>query len=537
MAGNRTRAAGVARWRWILLAAALGAAAPAGASPPAAAPPPAPLRACFLSLNEPDELDVFRSHLDAQRFVFTDLGPAAAHPPLSAATSGAPQPWLRSACRADLTCDLVVVSGEFAGRFFGRRGYSLSLQELEEASCDPRCAGLFHRPREVFLLACNTLASKDADSRTPEEYLAVLLDHGFDRAAAERVVALRYGPLGPSFRESLRRIFAGVPRLYGFASVAPRARYSAPMLERYLRARPDYGAALATPGADGTPNRALLSAFAGTALIQSSGMSAAESAATQHDQICALYDERRSVGERLRVAYGLLLRPDALAFVPTLQVFLARHPPAGYDQAERSVLTEIQALDGARRAVLDLLPQLHASALQLELAHFATLVGWLHPAELHALALRAARQLLAEPLSDETVDILCAITDHDSLRDDIAAEQIPPLAYGDPQGLRLIACLAPRDRRVPAHVVPALAVGGDPMLRVWAAHALVRLEPNDEAVLLAVVPYVRDPTPAVAERIRWLIQSRRPLPPAVARAVAAVDPTLLPPPARGRRGG
>lgn len=506
-------------WTGVLLAALLAAAPPA-----AAAPAPPPVRVCFLSLHEPDELDVLRSHLDPTRFVFVDLGAAAAHLPASGASTAA-RPWLLDACRAHLTCDLVFISGEFAGRFFGRRGVALSLQELEEASCHARCDGLFHHPREVFLFACNTLATKDPDSRTPEEYLQVLLEHGFDRAAAERVVELRYGPLGPSFRESLRRIFAGVPRLYGFASVAPLARYSAPMLERYLHGLAAPGAALATPVADGRRNSALLSAFAGTALIQSRGMTAEESAATQRDAVCALYDERRSVHERLRIAYGLLARPDALAFVPTVQVFLARHPPVGYDRGARSVLAEIQALDATRATVLELLPQLQASALQLELAHFAALVGWLHPAEFHALAVRSAGELLAQPVSDETADIICVITEHEPLRNDFRVAQIPARAYADPRGLRLLACLAPADPRVPPRVLPALTPG-DASRRQWAAHALTRLGPSDEAVLLAVVPLVRDRDPEVATRIRWLLQSR-PLPPAVAQAVNKVDPALL----------
>lgn len=504
-----------------LLAAWLPATA-AAVAPPATDPP---LRVCFLSLNEPDELDALRSHLDPARVTFVDLGAAVAH---RAPGGGRPagRPWLLDACRADLVCDVVFVSGEFAGRFFGRRGVALSLQELEEASCRARCKGIFHEPREVFLLGCNTLATKDPDSRTPAEYLQVLLDHGFDRAAAERVVELRYGPLGPSFRESLRRIFAGVPRLYGFASVAPLARYTAPMLERYLHAVPDYRAALAAPGADGRRNAALLAAFAGTALIQTRGMTAAESAATQRAALCALYDEGRSVEERLRIAYGLLARSDALAYVPTVQVFLSRHPPGGYGAAERSVLAEIQALDETRATVLGLLPQLQASALQLELAHFAALVGWLHPAEFHALAVRSARQLLAEPVSDETSDIICVIAEHASLRDDFGVEQIPERVYGDPRGLRLLACLAPSDPRVAPRVLPALAPG-DPARRQWAAHALTRLAPSDERVLLAVVPLARDPDPDVALRVRWLLQSRHPLPPAVATAVRHTDPSLL----------
>ncbi|MFN8601760.1 MAG: hypothetical protein U0842_14925 [Candidatus Binatia bacterium] len=70
----------------------------------------------------------------------------------------------------------------------------------------------------------------------------MLLDHGFDRAQAERVVAMRYGPLDPAFREALRRVFAGVPRIYGFSSAAPKGEYTAPMLDRYFDTVGDYRA-------------------------------------------------------------------------------------------------------------------------------------------------------------------------------------------------------------------------------------------------------------------------------------------------------
>src|SRR5204863_483635 len=83
----------------------------------------------------------------------------------------------------------------------------------------------------VFLLACNTLATKDQDKRTPADYLAVLRNHGFEEADAERVVAIRYGPLGQTFRETTRRIFADVPRLYGFSTVAARGERTAVQLE------------------------------------------------------------------------------------------------------------------------------------------------------------------------------------------------------------------------------------------------------------------------------------------------------------------
>ena len=104
---------------------------------------------------------------------------------------------------------------------------------------------------------------------------------------------------------------------------------------------------------------------------------------------CA-YDESRSVGERLRIAYGLLTRPDALSFVPTLEVFLSRHPRDKFTRVESSIFTEIQNLDTTREAVMKLVRNLNVSALKRELAHFAVLVGWLERAEFHALAVEGA---------------------------------------------------------------------------------------------------------------------------------------------------
>jgi hypothetical protein len=477
------------------------------------------LQACFVSFNEPDEVDVFRSHLDLERFELVDIRPLARGQSL--AGSGTPgASWILDACVPEVRCDLVVISGEFAGHFFGSGG-SLSLQAMEEASCQARCAGLFHHPREVFLLACNTLATKDQDSRTPESYLRVLLDHGFDRALAERVVELRYGPLGPSFRESLRRIFAGVPHIYGFFSVAPRGEYSAPMLERYLRATPDYVAALAR---ETGRNPRLRASFAGTSLTETTGLSPAEAGANDRDHICALYDESRPLGERLRIAYGLVLRPDALRFIPTLQVFLSRHPSESFGTVERSVFLEIHAADRTRDAVLELVHALDVSALQLELAHFAALVGWLERAELHALAAAGATHLLRRPLTGEAIDVMCEIVKHESLRDDFDADDIPGQLYTDADGLRLVACLAPADPRVSPRVLPGLR-SRDPVQRQWAAYALTQLRPSDPRVLVELVPYLHDPSPEIAARIRWLFQVQAPLPPAVVRAMEEADRT------------
>jgi hypothetical protein len=251
---------------------------------------------CTISFNGSEEVDVFRTLLSPDEFEFVDLAPDAAPGGDSGRT------WLLDACRPDVQCDVVIYSGEFAGRFFGTRPFALAVQEMEEAACHARCDGLFHHAQEVYLLGCNTLATKNEDHRTPSEYLQVLLDHGFDRASAENVVALRYGPLGPSFREALRRTFAGVPRLYGFSSVAPKSEYTVPMIASYLRAKGDYARWLDEAEGRADANPELLRGFHGTALTQATGLSASEPAATDRDAVCALYDEHGSVLDRLRIA-------------------------------------------------------------------------------------------------------------------------------------------------------------------------------------------------------------------------------------------
>jgi len=485
---------------------------------------------CAFRFASPYELEVFESRLPASQFRIVDLSPPpllgeASPDPSGLRPTSADPGWIGRSCRADLKCDLVVITAEFAGRFFGSCGRSLSLQEMEEASCQARCDGLFHDPREVFLLACNTLATKDVDMRGPQVYLQVLLDHGFDRAQAERVVAMRYGPLGPAFREALRRVFAGVPRIYGFASAAPKGEYTAPMLERYFDTVGDYRRHLDGVTAGGPPNGALLAAFKGTSLVAATGLDASEPGARDRDLICTLYDESVPVLRRLEIVRDLVTRPDMLAFVPSVQVFVERHPPEKMQGAERQVFDEIRADEAARERVVALVYQLDVSALQLELGHFAVHMGWLEPERFRTLALEGARELLRRPLDSDAVDVMCELRKHEQVGDHFRSSDLPDGLFRDPEGIRLVSCLAPPGDDVSARIAAALE-SPDASLRLWAAHALSRRLPLPEPVLLDVVRHLGDPAPDVTTRLRWILIAQRPLPPAVLRALEARDPVL-----------
>lgn len=489
------------------------------------------LKVCIFSFHGPEEIAVFQSRLPATDFEIIDLSPHVRRRSTRFDAGAAPgamddhRGWLQEICRRDLECDVTVISAEFAGKFFGRSGCSLSLAEMEEASCQARCDGLFHTPREVFLLACNTLATKDFDMRGPARYLQILLDHDFDRATAERVVAIRYGPLGPTFREALRRIFMGVPRIYGFSSAAPLGEYSGPMLERYFDVVGDYRRHVESVRRDGGRNRALAAAFAGTSFVETSGLASSDPAAADRALICALYDERRPVARRLAIVSALMDRDDFLAFVPTVQTFIDRHPFAAMQADERRLFEQIQGNEAARERILALIDQLDVSALRLELGIFAVNLGWLPRAQFRALAVDTARRLLRRPLTSDVVDVMCEVPKYDSVGDEFESADLPEGLFRDAEGIRFISCLAPRGDAVSARLAAGLDAE-NPELRIWAAHTLTRRLPLPDPVLFTVMAHLDDPALEVSERLRWIFKAQRPLSSQVMSALTTQAPDL-----------
>ena len=481
-----------------------------------------PLNVCAVGFHNHEELAAFRAQLPGNEFDLLDfsaelLGAQNTPSEELAASSGsrhqAADPALSqllALCASDLRCDVWVYSGEFAGEFFGRYGSSLSLQSLEEAACQQRCQSLFQRAQEVFLLACNTLASKDPDIRTPNEYLQVLLEHGFDRASAERVVQLRYGSSGPSFGQAFLRIFAGVPRIYGFSSVAPNGVETASRLRRYFRTIGDYRRHLDSTVGSTDPNTQLLAAFRGTSLVQMSALPSSDQQAAERELVCGIYDDTRTLEDRLRIIQRLLARSDFLAFLPTIKLFLRRHPPEHFVGEARHILAEMHEDAAARDRVVGYVRALYPSTLQLELANVARCLGWISAEEFRRLAIDVARQLIVPPLSAEGVDVICETSERQPIGDQFRSEDLPEALFHDAQGLRLVACLAPPDERVSLRLAGGLE-SADVWARRWAAFGLSRRLPLNDAVLKRLAPHVDDPSPDVRERVRSILNAQHPV--------------------------
>src|SRR6516165_3910174 len=105
---------------------------------------------CTITVNSPDETQTFERNLPASDYQFVEL-----------VKHGNPN-WLASACHSDVRCDVLLISGHFDGGtdFYSDRvdvRESLSVEELEHASCSSSCPGLFSQLKEVYLFGCNTL--------------------------------------------------------------------------------------------------------------------------------------------------------------------------------------------------------------------------------------------------------------------------------------------------------------------------------------------------------------------------------------------
>ena len=179
---------------------------------------------CSITINSDEEVKTFKKHLKG--FDFVELVPHESE------SESEKKDWFSKACKKDIQCDVLIISGHFGGRFFGKSGHSLSTALLEEKSCDSKCSGILHKPKEVFLMGCNTLAGKHRDHRTQEEYTRALIDDGFSQTEAQEIAAFRYSPIGNDMHSRMRNVFAGVEKVYGFNSVGRSGKTVKPLLER-----------------------------------------------------------------------------------------------------------------------------------------------------------------------------------------------------------------------------------------------------------------------------------------------------------------
>jgi hypothetical protein len=321
---------------------------------------------CTITVNSADERETFRRNLPPGDYKFVQL------------VERGRKDWLANACHQRVQCDALIISGHFDGgeEFYTDRldtTESLSVEEMERASCSDSCPGVFANLKEVYLFGCNTLKP------LPEQHAL-------------------------SNRDRLRNIFANVPVIYGFSSKAPLGRYAGPVLDRWFQSAPEVGT--------GKVNQKVLGLFNAVSMTVTSGTTAADPQAQVRADACKFVDDRLAPAQKVAFLHELLQRDGAQVnlFFEQMEHFLASVGAA--QRIESKTFAEFKAIaadHSARDRYLGVARSAEEPAVRMRMVALARNIGWLTPAQeevefVRMLADRMARDLVGQ----DDVNLACA---------------------------------------------------------------------------------------------------------------------------------
>ena len=423
---------------------------------------------CTVTVNSSDEREAFRRHLPADRFDFVEL-----------VEHGRPD-WLRAACERKVSCDVLLVSGHFAGtEFYSSRpevNETLKVDEMERATCGA-CPDLFAHLKEVYLFGCDSLKDEPARTAVPE-IVRGLVAAGASSADAERVARALSRREGEDARDRMRRVFAGVPVIYGFSSLAPYGRTAGPLLERYFASGPD-------EVGTGVPSARLLQLFGPSSMIATRGEVAGDADADYRAEACRFYGDVGAAARMAEVHRELAgdMPHVRMAFDRAEGYFAALGAAQRADPAVAGALADLVRDHGARANYLAITRATEDPALRVRMVALARDVGWLDAAGQHAELVRAITDLLARrSLGYGDVDLVCTLNGDRKLDDAlerVAAATGPGDSSAAPREAGR-ACLG--DAQARARVLRLLA-SADPA-DVQVAEAYLRHRPITDAAEL-----------------------------------------------------
>ena len=398
---------------------------------------------CTVTVNSSDEREAFRRHLPKGEYDFVEL------------VEKGRDDWLADACHRGVQCDALLISGHFnAGDTFYSDNIAkdehLNVDELERASCSASCPGLFAKLKEVYLFGCESL-NPDATQYQSSE--------------------------GESGRERMRRLFAGVPAIYGFSGHAPVGPTAGAIINRYF-------AAGGPPIATGRPNTQLLRQFAFNHMVMVQGVRDADPGAAHRREVCQFYDTRSPAAKKLAFVHQLLRRDPAevRGFFERIEKLWTSFSVA--DRASPEFLHEaalLSADDAARERFLGVARSAKRPEIRARMIAQARAFAWLTAGEERTEYVRLAADLMdAGAVGYAEVDLACSLNDDHSL--DGAASGLARHARTIADAA-VLACFG--DREAHAQVVRALFTGSEHDVEI--AQAYVRNRPLTDRGELRVV--------------------------------------------------
>ena len=405
-----------------------------------------PRTVCTITVNSPDERDIFKRSLPAGDYRFVEL-----------VERGRPD-WLASACRAGVRCDVLLISGHFDGgtEFYSDKvdaRESLPVAEMERVSCSDSCPGLFSQLKEVYLFGCNTL-NPEAVRSASAEIGRSLVRAGYSAADAESLTRVLNERHADSNRDRMRAIFKDVPVIYGFSSKAPLGASAAPVLERYFQAG---GAAEV---ASGRPSTKLLGLFAPVSMTSAAGLHDTDPQAGYRRDVCQFSDERLSAGQKIAFVHALLGRgmAETRMFFDAIERYVA-----SLTDTERAAPAAVAALDAiahdtaARTRYLDFMHDADDARVRARMIDVALRLHWLTPPQRRdELVALLGERLAARAIGVGDVDLACALNRDGELTGERSRL---PAATSRVGAAAILACLGSE----PAHarVLQALSSAND----------------------------------------------------------------------------
>ena len=438
---------------------------------------------CTVTVNSPNEKETLRRILPEDKFQFVEL-----------VERGRPD-WLAAACRQKLSCDVLVISGHFDGgtEFYSDRldaRESLPVTELERASCSASCSGLFSQLKEVYLFGCNTLNAATPES-TAAEVARSLVRAGQSHEDAERVAHVLNARHGESNRDSMRRIFARVPVIYGFSAMAPLGVAAAPRLGRYLQS------SAGGEFASGRVSASLLGQFAESGMTATVGLSDADPRAGYRGEVCEFFDEQRLPAQKLAFIHQILGRDmaEVRMFLDRIEAFYAslseseRATPAFARASE-----EIAGDRPARDRYMAFARDVDRPEVRSRMVHVARSLGWLSLDQEKAELTRMLADLLGRnAIGAADVDLVCSLNKNGGLDGVLESLDLPVRRKDSVAEAALRACLGSLDGR--RRVLQALTARDDADIEI--ARVYLRYHP------IADVNELRD----IAARIGGMTES------------------------------
>lgn len=361
---------------------------------------------CAITINSDDEKKLFQAEAAKNPKKFN---------PVVELTDMGGDDWFKKACSSKLRCDQLVISGHYAGGFFGEgenNKKKLNPEELEREGCSKTCEGILSNPYEVFLFGCNTLATKDADNRTPAQYLQVLLRDGIPLSQAEMIVQTRYSDLGDSNKAIMQRAFGGESKnIYGFDSVGPSGKNVKGYIKNYFTKikpaeRLEKLQAARMFGKVEKTNSALAASLKVTHFAECNQADAKDE---KTKRICTFSNSKINDDEKLDLALELLTRDDYLTYLPVISRYINQLQKDNLTENQKKALAMITDNANIKNQVMGLLNKASGLGLTMEWAQLAYNLGYISQSQALDKVKAPILKILAKPLKLEDMETVCAL--------------------------------------------------------------------------------------------------------------------------------